>query len=64
MEVAGTVGRYRGRQAFMNTGFKFMTEICLEITFTIDFYFFLLSVTKATSGVGCRSCLKIENKSV
>ncbi len=62
MEVVGTVGRYRGRQAFMNTGFKFMMEICLEITFTIDF-FFLLSVTKATSGVGFHRCLKIENKS-
>lgn len=38
MEVVGTVGRYRGRQAFMNTDFEFTRGICEEITFTIDFF--------------------------
>lgn len=39
MEAAGSVGRYRGRGAFTNTGHGFTTEICSGITFTIDFLF-------------------------
>lgn len=35
MGAVGTCGRYRRRQAFMNTGSTFMWEICGK-TFTID----------------------------
>lgn len=63
MGVVGTVGRYRSRQAFMNTGSKLMMEIFtfnnIYNRFLLNFFF---SVTKSTSG--SRRCLNEENKSI
>lgn len=54
MEVVGTVGRYRGRQAFMNTDFTFMEGNMLgnNIYNRLNREIVLLSVTKTSSGVG------------
>lgn len=56
MEAVGTVGRYRGRQAFMNTDFKIYdgnisgNSIYNGVFYFCCWVFLLLSVTSVTSG--------------